>query len=35
MEYVERLQGSGRYTFRREQALQVTGLRPSSFEVTE
>lgn len=34
MKYVERLQGSGRYTFSREQALQATGLRPTSFEVS-
>ncbi len=34
MEYVERLQGSGRYTFSRKMALEATGLRPTSFEVS-
>jgi len=33
-EYVERLQGSGRYTLTRTEALKATGLRANSFEVS-
>ena len=33
-EYVERLQGSGRYTLTRAEALKATGLQENSFEVS-